>query len=145
MPQASTTDSAHQHADPATAPRVLVVDDDLSLLRAVSISLRAHGYLVDVACDGGQALDSAACFRPDLVLLDLGLPGMDGISVIEELRALSNVPIVAFSARDECTARREAIEAGADDYATKPVDVGVLVTRIQSALGRSEAQRASCP
>jgi two-component system, OmpR family, KDP operon response regulator KdpE len=145
MLRASVTESEDPQVEPASAHRILVVDDDRSLCRALSISLRAHGYEVDVACDGVQALDSVSCCEPDLVLLDLDLPGIAGISVIAALRALGSIPIVVFSARDECTARSEVIEAGADDYATKPVDIEVLLTLIQSASRRSEVSRANCP
>ncbi|MGO9027369.1 MAG: response regulator [Acidimicrobiales bacterium] len=120
----------------ATDGTVLVVDDDASLLRALSISLHARGYEVMLAHSGEEALDVAAHRRPDLILLDLGLPGIDGVEVVHGLRGWSNVPIIVLSARHQSVSKVEALDAGADDYLTKPFGMDELLARIRAALRR---------
>ena len=117
--------------------RILVVDDDQSLVRALSVSLGARGYEVSVAGTGEDALDWAAQHHPDLILLDLGLPGIDGIDVIRGLRGWSQVPVIVLSARHQGAAKVEALDAGADDYVTKPFAMAELLARIRAALRRN--------
>jgi two-component system, OmpR family, KDP operon response regulator KdpE len=117
--------------------RVLVVDDEPQILRGMGTNLRARGYEVDTAADGEEALDLAARQRPDVVILDLGLPGIDGIEVIRGLRAWSSMPIVVLSARDQERDKVLALDAGADDYVTKPFGMDELLARLRAAVRRS--------
>jgi two-component system KDP operon response regulator KdpE len=119
-----------------TSPRILVVDDEAPILRALAVNLRARDYDVELARTGEEALVKAADHPPDLVLLDLGLPGISGIEVIEGLRGWTRVPIVVLSAREQERAKIEALDAGADDYITKPFGMGELLARIRAALRR---------
>ena len=115
--------------------RILVVDDDPQILRALRINLAARGYEVSLAHSGHEALDVAATLRPELVVLDLGLPGFSGIQVIEGLRGWTDVPILVVSGRSDSLDKVNALDAGADDYVTKPFAVDELLARIR-ALGR---------
>ena len=117
--------------------RVLVVDDEPQILRALGINLRARGYDVDLAPDGERALDVAARHHPDVVVLDLGLPGIDGVDVIRGLRGWSQVPIVVLSVRDAEGDKVAALDAGADDYVTKPFGMDELLARLRAALRRT--------
>lgn len=125
-----------------TAQRVLVVDDEPQIQRFLKPSLTAAGYEVIAASDGAEALKLAATRAPDIVLLDLGLPDMDGKAVIQELRAWSKVPIVVLSARDREAEKITALDLGADDYVNKPFGIGELLARLRAAL-RHAAQRTS--
>jgi two-component system KDP operon response regulator KdpE len=116
--------------------RILVVDDEPQLLRALRINLRARGYDVDVAPGGADALRLAAAHPPDLVVLDLGLPDMDGVDVIHGLRGWTNTPIIVLSGRSGSADKVEALDAGADDYVTKPFGVDELLARIRAATRR---------
>ena len=117
--------------------RVLVVDDEPQILRALAINLRARGYEVDLAPDGEQALALAARHHPDVVVLDLGLPGIDGVDVIRGLRGWSTVPIVVLSVRDGERDKVAALDAGADDYVTKPFGMDELLARLRAAVRRA--------
>jgi two-component system KDP operon response regulator KdpE len=127
--------------------RVLVVDDEPQILRALGINLRARGYDVDLAPDGEHALTLAASHHPDVVVLDLGLPGIDGVEVIRGLRGWSTVPIVVLSVRDGERDKVSALDAGADDYVSKPFSVGELIARMRVALRHTArvAQDTSAP
>lgn len=116
--------------------RVLVVDDEPQIRRALATNLRARGYTVDLAADGEQALVLTADHHPDLIVLDLGLPGIDGIEVIRGIRGWSSVPIVVLSVRDGEHDKVEALDAGADDYVTKPFGMNELLARMRAALRR---------
>jgi two-component system KDP operon response regulator KdpE len=117
--------------------RVLVVDDEAPMRRALETNLRARGYDVDLAATGEEALDLAARHHPDLVILDLGLPGIDGIDVVRGLRGWTTVPIVILSARGAEPDKVAALDAGADDYVAKPFGMHELLARIRAALRRS--------
>jgi len=117
--------------------RVLVVDDDAQILRALTVNLQALGYDVDSAGSGEEALRKASDYRPDAVILDLGLPGIDGVDVIHGLRGWTRVPIIVLSVREEEREKITALDAGADDYVTKPFGMGELVARLRVALRRS--------
>ena len=117
--------------------RVLVVDDEPQILRGLRTNLRARGYDVDTAPDGEQALDLAARLHPDVVVLDLGLPGIDGIEVIHGLRAWTQVPIIVLSARDQERDKVLALDAGADDYVAKPFGMDELLARLRAAVRRT--------
>jgi two-component system KDP operon response regulator KdpE len=117
--------------------RVLVVDDERPIRRALAANLKARGYEVDLAATGEEALELAARSHPDVVILDLGLPGMDGVEVIEGLRGWTRVPIIVLSARDAESAKVAALDAGADDYVTKPFGVGELLARVRAARRRT--------
>jgi two-component system KDP operon response regulator KdpE len=117
--------------------RVLVVEDEPQIRRALSINLRARGYEVEVAASGEEALQRAAGRVPDVVVLDLGLPGIDGVEVIRGLRGWSRVPIVVLSVRDQERDKVAALDAGADDYVTKPFGMGELLARLRAALRRA--------
>jgi two-component system KDP operon response regulator KdpE len=117
--------------------RVLVVDDDAQILRALRINLTARGYSVLTAPNGSAALRAAAEGRPDVVVLDLGLPDLDGAAVIEGLRGWSAVPIIVLSARTDSTDKVHALDAGADDYVTKPFGMAELLARLRAAVRRA--------
>jgi two-component system KDP operon response regulator KdpE len=119
--------------------RVLVVDDEPQILRALRINLRARRYEVTTAANGAQALDEAAAHPPDLVILDLGLPDMDGVDVIGGLRGWTAVPIIVLSGRADSTDKVEALDAGADDYVTKPFGMDELLARMRAAVRRTPA------
>ena len=116
--------------------RVLVVDDEPQLARALAINLRARRYEVDVAGAGAAALALAAERHPDVVILDLGLPDVDGMDVIRGLRGWSEVPIIVLSARQDSADKVEALDLGADDYVTKPFGMDELLARLRAALRR---------
>jgi len=117
--------------------RILVIDDEPQILRALATNLRARGYAVDLAGAGEAALTLAQRHRPDAVILDLGLPGMDGLEVIRGLRGWTDVPIVVLSVRDREVDKVAALDAGADDYVTKPFGMGELLARLRAALRRA--------
>jgi two-component system, OmpR family, KDP operon response regulator KdpE len=117
--------------------RVLVVDDEPQIVRALRINLRARQYDVDTAMNGADALRTAAQHPPDLVILDLGLPDMDGVEVIEGLRGWTDAPIIVLSGRADSTDKVEALDHGADDYVTKPFGMDELLARMRAAIRRS--------
>ena len=116
--------------------RVLVVEDDPDIGDVVRRSLRREGYDVRLAADGSAALDEAALFEPDAVVLDLGLPKVDGIEVSRRLRADGDVPILMLTARDSVDSRVEGLDSGADDYLVKPFDLQELLARLRALLRR---------
>jgi two-component system KDP operon response regulator KdpE len=116
--------------------RVLIVDDEPQILRALRITLQARQYDVFTAADGAEALHAAATHKPDLVVLDLGLPDVDGVEVIRKLRTWSPVPIVILSGRMDSAGKVHALDAGADDYVTKPFHVEELLARIRAVTRR---------
>jgi two-component system KDP operon response regulator KdpE len=118
--------------------RVLVVDDEPQILRALVINLKARKYAVDTAPDGATALRLAAERHPDVVILDLGLPDMDGVEVIAGIRGWTRVPIIVLSARQTSDEKVEALDAGADDYVTKPFGMDELLARLRAAVRRAE-------
>lgn len=122
--------------------RVLVVDDDPALGRALALNLRARGYDVDTAASGAQALAAAGRKPPDVVVLDLGLPDMDGIEVLAGLRGWSHAPVIVLSARAEQSEKVAALDAGADDYITKPFGMDELLARLRAALRRNAGATA---
>jgi DNA-binding response OmpR family regulator len=117
--------------------RVLVVDDEPQIRRALATNLRARGMEVDLAETGEEALELAARHRPDVVILDLGLPGIDGVEVVRGLRGWTTVPIVVLSVRDAESDKVLALDAGADDYVTKPFGMDELLARMRAALRRA--------
>lgn len=124
--------------------RVLVVDDEPQILRALRINLRVRHYEVSVAANGTQALAEAARHPPDVVILDLGLPDLDGVEVIQGLRGWTSAPIIVLSGRADGTDKVEALDAGADDYVTKPFGMDELLARIR-AVGRRAAPDGEVP
>jgi two-component system, OmpR family, KDP operon response regulator KdpE len=119
---------------------VLVVDDEPQIVRALRINLRARHYDVYVAQTGAQALEEAAHHPPDLVILDLGLPDLDGVEVIGGLRGWTDAPIIVLSGRADSTDKVEALDAGADDYVTKPFGMDELLARMRAVVRRSAAE-----
>lgn len=119
--------------------KILIADDDAQMLRAVRITLTARGYDVVSASDGKAALDAAISSHPDLIVLDLGMPGLNGIDVIEAVRGWSQVPILVVSGRSESWEKVEALDAGADDYVTKPFSADELLARIRALSRRTPA------
>jgi two-component system KDP operon response regulator KdpE len=112
--------------------RILIADDDEQLQRALRITLSARGYEVVAAHDGAEAIDLAASARPDLILLDLGMPRVEGVDVIRAVRAWSRVPILVLSGRTDSAEKVDALDAGADDYVTKPFAMDELLARIRA-------------
>jgi len=117
--------------------RILVVDDEPQIVRALQINLKARRYEVHLAGSGTAALKVAAQYPPDLVILDLGLPDLDGVEVIRGLRGWTEVPILVLSGRTDSTDKVEALDAGADDYVTKPFGIDELLARMRAVLRRS--------
>jgi len=124
--------------DTGLAPRVLIVEDEPALLRALRINLRARGYDVSIASEGRDALAEARRRPPDVVLLDLGLPDLDGREVIRELRGWSKAPVIVLSGRAGSGDKIGALDAGADDYVTKPFDMEELLARLRAAMRRGD-------
>ena len=131
------------HAGGRPMIRVLVVDDEPQLMRALRINLTARRYEVVVAADGAAALEVAARHLPDLVILDLGLPDMDGTEVIAGLRGWTKVPILVLSGRTDASDKVDALDAGADDYVTKPFSMEELMARLRALQRRAEAEAAA--
>jgi two-component system KDP operon response regulator KdpE len=123
--------------------KILIVDDEPQILRALRINLRARGYDVEVAADGAGALRAAGAYHPDVVVLDLGLPDMDGVEVIRGLRGWSATPIIVLSGRTGSEDKVEALDAGADDYVTKPFGVDELLARVRAVTRRHSAAPAA--
>jgi two-component system KDP operon response regulator KdpE len=123
-----------------TSLGILMVDDDPHVLRSLGAALESHGYRVRAATSGATALEACAAERPDVVLLDLALPGLDGVEVCRRLRSWSRVPIIVLSARVHESQKVQALDAGADDYVTKPFGTEELLARIRAALRRNQAR-----
>jgi len=123
--------------------RVLVVDDEMALARALAINLKAHDFDVEVAGTGRAALDLFARTHPDVVVLDLGLPDMDGIEVLAGIRGWSAVPVLVLSARSTGDEKVAALDAGADDYVTKPFLMNELLARVRAAARRGSLHTAA--
>jgi two-component system, OmpR family, response regulator MprA len=125
------------------SPRVLVVEDDDEIAQVLQRSLRLEGYEVRVAGDGVKALEEAHAFLPDLVILDLGLPKLDGIEVAKHLRERDDTPILMLTARDAVESRVEGLDTGADDYLVKPFDRQELLARLRAMLRRRPPRGAA--
>jgi two-component system response regulator MprA len=132
-------ETAGDPADRAAAsPRVLVIDDERSIVDAIRIGLRLQGITVESATTGLAGLELAQRVRPDVIVLDLMLPELDGLSVCRRLRATSDVPIIMLTARDEVDDRILGLDSGADDYLVKPFSVGELAARVRAVLRRRQ-------
>jgi two-component system KDP operon response regulator KdpE len=116
--------------------KVLVVDDEIAILRFLRVALNGQGFIVSEASTGQEALQAIAMYRPDLVILDLGLPDMDGVEVTRHLREWSKVPVIILSVREQEVDKIAALDAGADDYLTKPFGMGELLARIRTVMRR---------
>ncbi|MCV7419433.1 response regulator [Mycobacterium yunnanensis] len=119
--------------------RVLVIDDEPQILRALRINLSVRGYEVHTAATGAEALKVAAEHKPDVVVLDLGLPDISGIDVLEGLRGWLSAPVIVLSARTDSSDKVEALDAGADDYVTKPFGMDEFLARLRAAVRRADA------
>lgn len=128
-----------------TKVKVLVIDDEPQLLRALRINLSVRGYQVLTAATGAAALKSAAERRPDVIVLDLGLPDMDGIEVLAGLRGWLSAPVIVLSARTDSAEKVEALDAGADDYVTKPFGMDEFLARLRAAVRRGAAADTDAP
>mgnify|MGYP000222999813 CR=1 FL=1 len=124
---------------------ILVVEDDTSVRNLITTTLKAHEYRYLTAPDGQSAILEASSHNPDIVLLDLGLPDMDGVEIIKKIRTWSNMPIIVISARSEDTDKIDALDAGADDYLTKPFSVEELLARLRVTQRRLLMMRKSMP
>jgi two-component system KDP operon response regulator KdpE len=116
--------------------KILIADDDPQILRALKVTLRARGYEIITADDGAEALELAAAQHPDLVMLDLGMPKLDGVEVIQGLRGWTQVPILVVSGRTDAADKVDALDAGADDYVTKPFAIDEILARIRALTRR---------
>lgn len=134
--EATVTEKQTGKTSEAPATRVLVVDDEPQIVRALRINLSVRGYEVVTAATGAAALRAAADKHPDVVILDLGLPDMDGIEVLAGLRGWSTAPVIVLSARTDSADKVEALDAGADDYVTKPFGMDELLARLRAAVRR---------
>src|SRR5271169_132193 len=127
----------------ALKPLVLIVDDEPQIRRLLRVTLEANGYHVFDAATGQDGIVQAAQRRPEVVLLDLGLPDLDGVTVLKRLREWSRVPVIILSVRDREDDKIAALDAGADDFVTKPFGSGELLARLRTTLRRSQPQSAS--
>jgi len=123
--------------------RILVIEDDEGIVRVLRRALSYEGYTVDTALDGETGLTLAREHQPDLVILDLMLPGIDGIEVCQRLRVISSTPIIMLTAKDAVQDRVQGLDAGADDYMTKPFDLEELLARLRALLRRTQIERAT--
>ncbi|MGO8674449.1 MAG: response regulator [Limisphaerales bacterium] len=124
---------------PAFRPTALVIDDELQIRRLLRVCLEANGYRVLEAANGQEGISEAAQHRPDVVLLDLGLPDMEGVAVLQRLREWSKVPVVVLSVRDREDDKIKALDNGADDYVTKPFGTGELLARLRLAMRHGQS------
>jgi two-component system, OmpR family, response regulator MprA len=122
--------------------RILIIEDDEGILRVLRRALSYEGYQVETALDGENGLNHARDWRPDLVILDLMLPGMDGFEVTQRLRTEGNIPILMLTAKDTVNDRVQGLDSGADDYMTKPFDLDELLARVRALLRRTQLERA---
>jgi two-component system KDP operon response regulator KdpE len=120
--------------------RILIVDDEPQIVRALGTSLKANGFEIETSLDGQSALERLATWAPDLVILDLGLPDIDGVEVIRRLRSWSEVPVIVLSARDARADKVQALDLGADDYVNKPFAIEELLARLRATLRRTRPQ-----
>ena len=123
-------------------PRILIVDDDLAIIKFLRANLKASDYETFTAMDGGEALDVIEKELPDLVILDIMMPNVDGFEVCRQLREWSQLPVIMLSARGDVTDKVKCLDLGADDYITKPFGVGELIARVRSVLRRTKAATA---
>ncbi len=135
----TTQEAAVAKTSEAVATKVLVVDDEPQIVRALRINLSVRGYEVITAATGGAGLRAAADRHPDVVILDLGLPDMDGIEVLAGLRGWTSAPVIVLSARTDSADKVEALDAGADDYVTKPFGMDELLARLRGGGGPAAA------
>ena len=126
-------------------PLILIVEDDAPIRNLISVTLEAHEYRYIIAPNAGTAILEAASHNPDIMLLDLGLPDMDGVEVIRKIRSWSTMPIIVISARSDDTDKIEALDAGADDYLTKPFSVDELLARLRVTLRRLNQTQSDSP
>ena len=131
--------------EPSPAPTILIVDDDPHILLALRLALQARGYVVRAVPNGPSALTAAEAARPDAVVVDLAMPRMDGVEVIERLRAWTRVPIIVLSAHTDEANKVRALDAGADDFVDKPFGNEELLARIRTALRREQARPHEAP
>lgn len=122
-----------------TKIKILLIEDDKSISRFITTSLEANGYKVTIAQDGKEGLSLAASFCPDVILLDLGLPDIDGLQVLKQLRTWSHIPVIVISARSKEQEKVDALDLGADDYITKPFGTGELMARIRTCMRHRHA------
>ncbi len=122
--------------------RILIIEDDEGIVRVLRRALTYEGYQAETALDGEDGLSRAREWRPDLVILDLMLPGMDGLEVTQRLRTEGNIPILMLTAKDTINDRVQGLDAGADDYMTKPFDLDELLARVRALLRRTQLERA---
>ena len=127
------------------ASTILVVDDEQNIVKLARLYLNKDGYQVEAAYDGAEALEKAKSLRPDLIILDIMMPEMDGLAVCRELRKTSNVPIIILTARDDDVDRIVGLELGADDYMTKPFNPRELVARVRAVLRRASNEPPAQP
>jgi two-component system KDP operon response regulator KdpE len=125
---------------PSDKVRILIIDDEKQIRRVLTVVLTHHDYDVREAASGDEGLSLAAAWQPDLIVLDLGLPDIDGIEVIRRLREWTQVPIIILSVREDESDKIEALDAGADDYVTKPFAMGELLARVRVALRRKSGE-----
>lgn len=126
-------------------PLILIVEDDAPIRNLISVTLEAHDYRNIAAPNAGTAILEASSHNPDIMLLDLGLPDMDGVDVIRKIRSWSNMPIIVISARSDDADKIEALDAGADDYLTKPFSVDELLARLRVTLRRLNQMQSDSP
>lgn len=126
-------------------PLILIVEDDAPIRNLISVTLEAHEYRYIIAPNAGTAILEASSHNPDIMLLDLGLPDMDGVEVIRKIRSWSNMPVIVISARSDDTDKIEALDAGADDYLTKPFSVDELLARLRVTLRRLKQTQNDSP
>lgn len=117
-----------------TGARILIIDDEKQIRKLLEVALSSHGYELEEAACGRDGLNKAAVFRPDLIVLDLGLPDLDGLEVLRQLREWSKTPVIILSVREQENEKITALDSGADDYVTKPFGMGELLARIRAAL-----------
>ena len=119
-----------------TKARILIIDDEPQIRKLLNVSLKAQGFLAEEAASGQEGINQAAIFKPDLMIVDLGLPDIDGKEVVRQIREWSNAPIIILTARDQEQEKIDALDAGADDYVAKPFGIGELMARVRVCLRR---------
>jgi two-component system KDP operon response regulator KdpE len=137
------TDPADKRREVTEPAKILIVDDEVQIIRVLSMACTAHGYRVRSASDGVSALSALKSWPAELVITDLSMPNMDGVELCRAIRKQSNVPILVLSVRNQEKVKVEALDAGADDYVTKPFQIEELLARIRAALRRSKSAKTA--